>query len=555
MDAFTEHCEPLLTGSYDCVDRVVLNAYFAMGHAPGGFRYWWRGWHGGSDSELDNTHLMRMAGRLSRRVRAFGKANGIPVIDCTRDERKHLIAEEYLKTHAVGTGLFLVLVASAPAILWDVKQSKGGVIYDIARKRSYVNHYSFHIWDPTWGHVVIKMAGHPPFDAQIMLNGHEFVTCQAQKAGISFTKEGNCFTAVPDPTALAEVADTLSRSETVGLLSQVCDRWIYSTCLCFALDADEQERSGFRYSYSVYQVEYSRNLLFRDGARMDRVFNNVVDRTRSRLDLPRLRTLFGTKKRKRSYKRDQELSLHEAVVIETPRWDLTIFKVHFGLFTLKGYTKGERVLRFEAIVHNTKTLRCGRTLDRFPEIVARLGAMTDRFTTMLDCVHIGFLPNAILDELPLPTTIGSVRVGGIDLNKPRMRHALAAVLALSVAPGGFTVADFADKVRSMTGQDAVRYSVRQAGYDLRKIRGKGLVVKPERTRRYQVPESAARTAAGLTVLRDQVLGPVLAGVQTRTGTGPPSTLNPIDEHYDRLQTNLRALLRDLGVTTGTSLAA
>jgi len=29
-----------------------------------------------------------------------------------------------------------------------------------------------------------------------------------------------------------------------------------------------------------------------------------------------------------------------AAVIEKPRYDLTLFKVHFGLLTLKGYTKG-----------------------------------------------------------------------------------------------------------------------------------------------------------------------------------------------------------------------
>jgi len=29
-----------------------------------------------------------------------------------------------------------------------------------------------------------------------MLNGHEYVACQARKAGITFTKQGNCFTHV-----------------------------------------------------------------------------------------------------------------------------------------------------------------------------------------------------------------------------------------------------------------------------------------------------------------------------------------------------------------------
>ena len=56
----------LLDGTYDCVDRIVLNAYFRLGHSTGGVRVWWRQLTG-SDAGLDNAHLMRMAGRFSRR--------------------------------------------------------------------------------------------------------------------------------------------------------------------------------------------------------------------------------------------------------------------------------------------------------------------------------------------------------------------------------------------------------------------------------------------------------------------------------------------------------
>jgi hypothetical protein len=59
-DSLSERYEDLLSGSYDCVDRIVLNAYSRMGHDPGGFRLWWRALSG-SDETLDNTHLMRMA--------------------------------------------------------------------------------------------------------------------------------------------------------------------------------------------------------------------------------------------------------------------------------------------------------------------------------------------------------------------------------------------------------------------------------------------------------------------------------------------------------------
>jgi hypothetical protein len=69
-------------------------------------------------------------------------------------------------------GVFLILVARAPATVWDVRRSADGrVIGTIAKKTWHVNHYSFHIMDPVWGHLAVKMSGHPPFGAQVILNG------------------------------------------------------------------------------------------------------------------------------------------------------------------------------------------------------------------------------------------------------------------------------------------------------------------------------------------------------------------------------------------------
>jgi hypothetical protein len=368
--------------------------------------------------------------------------------------------------------VFLIPVARARATVWKVKRSAGGVIMRLEKKSEYVNHYSFHIMGPAWGHLVVKMSGHP-LGAQVILNGHEYTACAAQAEGIGFVKEGNCFTEITDPAGLAQIAETLSHDAAIGRLGQACDRWIYTACLVFGLDLAEQQASGFRYAYSVYQAEYSRNLMFASGALMDRVFGAVADRTRSRLDMPSLRTLFGVKKRPAG---TAEPSLKLAVVIERPAYDLTLFKVHFGLLTLKGYTKGERVLRFEAFVPNTKTLKTDRGLDKFPAIVAELAGMAGRFCTMLDCVDTGFIPGGLLDELPAASQLGGTRVGSIDVNKPRSRAVLSAALALAIAPGGFTVADFAAKVRNMTGQPD--YTIRNAAYDLRKLRASTLPANP-----------------------------------------------------------------------------
>ena len=376
---------------------------------------------------------MRLAGRFSRRVRGWARANGVPVVDCSAGERKHRIAEDYLRDHTVGVGVFLILVARAPATVWKVTRSAtSGKIRNLEKTRQFVNHYSFHIMDPTWGHLTIKMSGHPPFGAQVILNGHEYVACAAHAAEIGFAKEGNCFTGIGEPERLAQIADTLSQPGTAGRLGQVIDAWIYTACLCFGLDLAEQQASYFHYAYAVYQVEYSRNLIFDSPKMMERLFDTVIDRIRTRLDLPAVRTLFGVGHR--PHRADPELSPRQGVVILRPHWNLTIFKIHFGLLTLKAYSKGERVLRFEAIVHNTKTLRTGRALDKFGAIVARLAGMVDRFTTMLDCIDTGFLPDGILDQLPTPSQIGAVRVGGIDTNKPRTRAAMTAVTALRPRP-------------------------------------------------------------------------------------------------------------------------
>jgi len=540
-DELTERYRDLLQGSYDCVDRIVLNAYNSLCYSAGGFRHWWRRLMG-SDDQLDNAHLMRMAGRFSRRVRGFAKAHQIPVIDCRRGEHKHEIGEEYLATHVVKRGLFLVLVARAIAPVWDVRRSRTGSPL-LSKKTAFVNHYSFHIWDSEWGHITIKMAGHPPFGAQVILNGHEYVACRATKAGLNFSKEGNCFTQITDTARLARIADTLADKRTIERLNQVCERWIYSTCLCFALDIQEQERTGFHYAYSIYQVEYSRNLLFARGSQMEQVFQRMVDRTRARLDVRQVRTLFGmTRRPKWHWKHRPRLE----VVLETPVYDLTVFKLHFGKLTLKAYTKGEHVLRFEVVVHNTQDLGCGRVLPRFPLIVARSISILERFLTTLDCVDIAFISDQTLDQLPLPSRVGQVRVGGVDLNNPRMRAALTAVLALGPSPLGFGVSQFRAKVQSMTGQSETEYSPRHAAYDLNKLRGKQLIAKMGRSRRYELCPHSMRTIAALHVLRDHVIRPIIASVGTPR-LDPPTLRPALDRHYERLRQDLQPIFEELGI--------
>jgi hypothetical protein len=537
----------LFEGSYDCVDRVVLNAYFGLGQTGGGLRVWWRALYG-SDADLDDNHLIRMAGRFSRRLRAWAQANGVPVVYCPPGEDKHKMAEEHLATHETKPGLFMVLVSKAPALVWEAQMTGTGQLGQLVPKKPwpYVNHYSFHILDPDWGHLTIKMSGHPPFGAQVILNGHEYVACQAQKAGVSFTKQDNCFTTLTSAAGLAQVADTLSQNETAGRLRQLCERWIYTTCLCFALDPEEQKRSVFSYTYSVFRMEYSRNLLFRSGSQMEQVFQALIDRSRSPLDLDRVKTIFGDKKRPHRDTRKKNPT-RWGVVVEKPDYDTTIFKVHYGKMTLKIYSKGERVLRIEVILHNAKAYRWGHSLPCFPDIVVRLKDILERFLNAVGCINSCFVSDELLETLPQPAQIGQTRVGGIDLNKPRMRQVAEAVLALSAAPTGFTSSDLALQVRSSTGKPESQYGARRAAYDIKKLRAKGMVRKIGKTRRYEPVPEGLRSLTALIVMREKILRPLLTASGQPEPALRPANPTPIDHHYEALRAGMRNLFTELGI--------
>jgi hypothetical protein len=542
-DGLRELYQDLLTGSYDCVDRIVLNGYFRMGHSPGGFRVWWRALTG-SEETLDNNHLMRLAGRFSRRIRGYAKAHNIPLLDCRVGERKHDIAEEYLAKTQVRQGLFLILIGRAQAPVWDVYRS-----HHLERKKPmpYVNHYSFHILDPEWGHITIKISGHPPFPAQVILNGHEYVACQASKAGIRFTKEGNCFTHISDAAGLAKIADTLSEPQTIGRLSQVCERWIYTTCLCFALELEEQRRSGFHYQYSNYQIEYSRNLIFERGRRMEQAFQALIDRSRTRLDLQTIRTILGYRRRPTFHRRKGPSAQWE-VTVERPTYDLTVFKLHCGKLTLKIYTKGERVLRVEAIAHNTEELECGRSIEKFPTIVSLLKTILERFMTTLSCIDQCFIADETLEQLPLPVQVGKTTVGGIDFNKARMRWVAQAVLALAATPKGFTASELAEHVRQLSRQNETEYGARRAAYDLKKLRGKQIVLRIGQTARYLPLPQGLRAMAALIILRDKAIKPLLAAVQPLRPSRRSQNPTALDAHYAALRTAMQGVFHELGVT-------
>jgi hypothetical protein len=79
---------------------------------------------------------------------------------------------------------------------------------------------------------------------------------------------------------------------------------------------------------------------------MEDLFDRVLDRTRSRLDLPAVRAISGLKSRPHRSRASGPPA--QEIVTGKPRHGLAWFRTSFGMLQVKAYTKGEHVLRFES---------------------------------------------------------------------------------------------------------------------------------------------------------------------------------------------------------------
>ena len=138
----------------------------------------------------------------------------------------------------------------------------------------------------------------------------------------------------------------------------------------------------------------------------------------------------------------------------------------------------------------------------------------------MSCIDQCFIADDMLEQLPAASQVGKTTVGGIDLNKTRMRAVVEAVIALSASPNGFTASDIAARVR----QRCAPYGPRHAAYDLKKLRGKHIVCR--------IGTPAAMNASGLRaitallLLRNKAIKPSLPPPDPSTRPAARSTPNP-----------------------------
>jgi hypothetical protein len=118
-------------------------------------------------------------------------------------------------------------------------------------------HYYFYFMDRQYGLIYLRVPTWAPFRLQFYCNGHNWLASRLTAAGIGYTMADNAFVRIDDWQRAQEMADELSPER----LHRTLDRYARMCC-------PVGEVFGMPYHWSLMQVEYATDLVFRSSSRV-----------------------------------------------------------------------------------------------------------------------------------------------------------------------------------------------------------------------------------------------------------------------------------------------
>jgi len=147
-------------------------------------------------------------------------------------------------------------------------------------------------------------------------------------------------------------------------------------------------------------------------------------------------------------------------------------------------------------------------LDHLDAVRKRFQIITERFVGFqAQClnVHVDF---PLLQRLALPVTIGAVRHPGIKIHDTRIIRLLEVLLHGGNTVGGWTAKQIHQAVLATFQLSASAYGLNQLRYDLRKLKGHGLLERDGSRYTYQLTAKGVQVALLFLFFHKRLCGPL-----------------------------------------------
>lgn len=541
METFLKLFGSLLIFVYHCFDRIVIQGYLPLLTRPEHIVHFFRDVHG--IYPITKQVLAKRTNEYQRWVEAFARNHHIRIQWPDEEmKKKGIKKEDYVRSYCLAMerrgrfGVYFIFQSMEQGPTFRSVPPKfptDDPDYRI-RKRNWsrYTHYYFYIRDEVLGPMAMCVGSFLPFQTTYSINGHHFIAGALQRQGVRFRKDDNAFLWTDNPLALQAAADRLSPE----IIRKRLDYWT----LVLGPKFSKKDRAAIplRRDYSLNQVEYCRNFIFRRNSPIPKIFERSCELGLFRLTADKIAQIFGVRKHKRIRGK-----LHS--ILEKLDHGHPVLRVYCKSLVARMYEKFATFLRLEVCVNRLKDLGLNKGLENLNALRRKLVAVTDHMAgseAELLNVHVDF---PLFQRLARPIPSGRTKIPGIKIHDTRMMRLMEVLLHGGTQLGGWRTAQIHQAIRAAFDLSADAYTLTQLRYDLRKMKGHGLLERDGRHYCYRLTDKGQKVAAMFVLFHKRICGPLANSLfhhQPEKTTKPPAKIEAAYHKADEAIQKLIGLL-------------
>jgi len=279
--ALIERYSDRISGVLSCYDRVVVTGTLpTVCYADGMTRFL----YARRIRIFDYPEFaMTLRDRVREAAASLAAEAGVAIEHVARSHiRKEAIVAEVLEQRGDHPGLVHVISSMEACDAYKPWHDKPAHKTYLRPHSGKCLHYYFYFMDAELGLVYLRVPTWSPFRLQFYCNGHSWLARRLAAEGIGFIAADNAFVRIDDWQGAQELADGFSPDR----LHLVLDRYAAQCCPVL-------EVFGQTYHWSLMQVEYATDLVFRSAATLRPLYEQLTRQSVLSVKAEQIATFLG----------------------------------------------------------------------------------------------------------------------------------------------------------------------------------------------------------------------------------------------------------------------
>jgi hypothetical protein len=494
-----ERYDDRIAGVLSCYDRLVITGTLpGVCYADGMTRYL----HANGIRVFDYPRFaMGLRDCVRDRAASLAEESGVTIEHIAKSHiRKESVVARILEQRGDHPGLIHIISAMEACDAyqpWHDKQTHKTFVRPDSGK---CLHYYFYFLDARFGLIYLRVPTWAPFHLQFYCNGHSWLARKLTAKGIDYTMADNAFVRIDDWPRAQALADTLSPDQ----LHRTLDRYAERCC-------PVSDVFGQSYHWSLMQVEYATDLVFRSTTTLGPLYGQLVRESVLSVKAEQVASFLG---RQITPQLAQEIGSQFSTRIEG-----TCVKHRFGKSSIKMYDKCGIVLRIETTTNDVSFFKHHRKVEHrngpptreLAPVKKSIYSLIDLREILLGCnrrylAHLSALDDfsagvRALGRLTRPRDVDGKAVKGINFFEPGDSALLHALQNPRTNIAGVRRADLLPELGM--------FSPTRLSRQLRRLLDLGVIKRVTGTYRYYLTKAGRAATAAAGRLAETVIIPAM----------------------------------------------